>query len=135
MTVIHVPRPPADAQNTNRRLSDLLKAQLQHFRHVEERFISNIKTEGEAARYIRHVTQLLHPEGAEAEAKIDRPRLSVLKPVQVAFNQPKASGITVASIAAQAEETAAVQPPRSGPPAAKARNKAGTAPKKPGKAR
>jgi hypothetical protein len=72
MTVIKVPRPPKSAFNTNRRVSALLKNQMEHMQTAEFRlparqqtniYINKIKTEGEAAEYIRQVTARLHPEG------------------------------------------------------------------------
>lgn len=61
MTVIHVPK-PRNAMNKDRSVSSLLQAQIQHL-HAAERnlplryhsrtYINAIKTEGEAAVYIR----------------------------------------------------------------------------------
>jgi hypothetical protein len=73
VTVIEVPRPPAAAINKNRPISELIKAQLQHIRHAESGRLpkhkrsgvklEDIRTEAEAAKYIRGITQLLHPQG------------------------------------------------------------------------
>jgi hypothetical protein len=74
MAVIKVPKPQAGSFNKNRPLSALLKNQILHLHEVEKKFppskhsgvyINAIKTEGEAADYIRRVTARLHPEGAK----------------------------------------------------------------------
>jgi hypothetical protein len=74
MAVIKVPQPPKSAFNKNRPVSALLKNQILHLHEVERKFpparhsniyINSIKTEGEAADYIRKVTAQLHPEGAK----------------------------------------------------------------------
>lgn len=72
MTIIRVPRPPQSAMNKDRPVSSLLKNQILHLQEAEFRlpardqtniYINKIKTEGEAAEYIRRVTAKLHPEG------------------------------------------------------------------------
>lgn len=72
VTVIEVPRPPASAIKKNRPISELIKAQLQHIRHAEsgrlpkhrrsDVRLEEIRTEAEAAKYIREITHLLHPQ-------------------------------------------------------------------------
>ena len=71
MTVIRVPKTPASAMNPDRPISGLLKNQIEHLQHAEFRlpirdqtniYINKIKTEGEAAEYIRQVTAMLHRE-------------------------------------------------------------------------
>ena len=73
MTVIKVPKPPKSAMNPDRPASSLLKTQILHMQEAEFRlpvqqqtniYINRIKTEREAAEYIRQVTAQLHPEGA-----------------------------------------------------------------------
>jgi hypothetical protein len=98
MSVIKVPRPPKSAFNTNRRVSALLKNQMEHMQTAEFRlparqqtniYINKIKTEGEAAEYIRQVTARLHPEGTKSaglelaavgEKKSARKKKSKVKP-------------------------------------------------------
>lgn len=79
MALIHVPRPSKSAANQGRPVSDLLKMQILHLHEVEKKFpprmhsgiyINDIKTEGQAAEYIRHVTAVLHPQGAPAKKKM-----------------------------------------------------------------
>jgi hypothetical protein len=82
MTLIHVPRPnPKDAMNPDRPVSGLLKAQIQHFhaaerklplRHRTDIYINAIRTEGEAAEYIRQVTAAIHEAHEAAAAKRGR---------------------------------------------------------------
>jgi hypothetical protein len=73
MAIIKVPKPPRSAFDKNRPVSALLKNQIVHLQEAEFRlparqqtniYINKIKTEGEAAEYIRQVTAKLHPEGA-----------------------------------------------------------------------
>ena len=73
MAIIKVPKPPRSAFDKNRPVSALLKNQIVHLHEAELRlparqqtniYINKIKTEGEAAEYIRQVTAKLHPEGA-----------------------------------------------------------------------
>jgi hypothetical protein len=77
MALIHVPR-PKNAYNPDRPVGSLLKAQVEHlreaesklplrFRHEIDTYIKAIKTEGEAASYIRKVTEAIHDAHAEAE--------------------------------------------------------------------
>lgn len=68
MEPIRVPRPPAEAFNKNRRVSDLIRAQVNHFKHVEHKLPQEqrraipqhaITTENEAAKYIAAMTEML----------------------------------------------------------------------------
>ena len=69
MAVIKVPKPPKDVINKDRPISSLLKNQLIHMQEAEFRlpvsgqtdvYINAIQTEGEAADYIRQVTNFIH---------------------------------------------------------------------------
>jgi hypothetical protein len=73
MAIVRVPKPPESAFNPDRPVSSLLKTQILHLheaelrlpvRHQTDIYINKIRTEGEAAEYIRRVTAKLHPEGA-----------------------------------------------------------------------
>jgi len=77
MALIRVPR-PKDAYNPDRPMGSLLKAQVEHLREAESKlplryrhqidtYIKAIKTEGEAAAYIRKVTEAIHDAHADAE--------------------------------------------------------------------
>ncbi len=82
MALIHVPRPNVKtSMNPNRPVSGLLKAQIHHLleaeknlplRHHSDIYVHAIKTEGEAADYIRHVTEAIHEAHAIAAAKRGR---------------------------------------------------------------
>jgi hypothetical protein len=79
MPLVHVPRPdPKSSMDPDRPVNALLKAQMQHLheaernlplRHRTEIYINAIKTEGEAAEYIRQVTTAIHDAHAAAAAK------------------------------------------------------------------
>jgi len=71
MARIAVPKPPASAYNPDRPVSGLLKAQAEHmsaaahslplkFRARIDRYHKAIRTEGEAAEYVRQVTEAIH---------------------------------------------------------------------------
>jgi hypothetical protein len=77
MALIHVPR-PKDAYNPDRPVGSLLKTQVEHLREAESKlplryhrkidtYIKAIKTEGEAAAYIRTVTEAIHAAHADAD--------------------------------------------------------------------
>jgi hypothetical protein len=77
MTVIRVPRPSRKSMNPDRDANALLLAQVEHLQHAERRlplryrttiYTHAIRTEGEAARYIREVTEAIHTAHADADA-------------------------------------------------------------------
>ncbi|MGZ4816259.1 MAG: hypothetical protein ACXVZV_12670 [Terriglobales bacterium] len=96
MTLIHVPRPPKSSYDPNRPVSALLKSQIDYLHHAARRlplryrseiYVNAIKTEGEAARYIREVTQAIHDahaEAATARAKVVPKRKRVIEIAAVA---------------------------------------------------
>ncbi len=72
--IIHVPKPSRSAYNPDRLLSrnTLVQAQVKHFEEADKQLppelqtgedISSIITEGQAADYIRKVTQAIHKGG------------------------------------------------------------------------
>jgi hypothetical protein len=78
MTVIPVPKPPKSAHDPNRRISALLIAQINHLQHAERRlplryrsdiYVHAVRTEGEAARYIREVTEAIRRAHDDAAAR------------------------------------------------------------------
>ena len=82
MTLIHVPRPPKSARDPNRPVNALLKAQIQYLQDAELKlpfrqrtniYVNAIKTEGEAAQYIRDVTEAIHQAHEAAARKRKRP--------------------------------------------------------------
>jgi len=78
MEAIHVPPPPARAFNKNRPISDLIRAQINHLKHLEEKMTADVRqqipqhaivSEDDAAQYIAAMTRLLRsqsPAGAAA---------------------------------------------------------------------
>jgi hypothetical protein len=84
MTVI-VPRPSPKAMNPDRVANALLLAQVEHLQHAERRlplryrtaiYTHAIRTEGEAARYIREVTEAIHAAHADADANRSKGKLA-----------------------------------------------------------
>ena len=76
MALIHVPKPPKSAYDPDRPMSSLLNSQIEHLREAEgklplryrsEWYIKAIRTEGEAAKYIRDVTEAIHAAHEDAE--------------------------------------------------------------------
>lgn len=83
MALIHVPQAPKSAYDPNRPVSSLLKSQIDHLKEAEnklplsyrsELYIKAIKTEGEAARYVRDVTEAIHLAHEDAERARRAPR-------------------------------------------------------------
>jgi hypothetical protein len=78
MSVIRLAKTPASAMDPDRPINTLLKNQIEHLQRAEFRlpanrqsniYINDIKTEGQAAEYIRIVTAELHPKGAPAKSR------------------------------------------------------------------
>jgi len=78
VTLIHVPRPPKSAMNTERPVSSLLKNQIEHLHLAEQRlplhfrsrtYVNAIKTHAEAADYCREVTEAILNAHQEATAR------------------------------------------------------------------
>jgi len=92
MVVIPVPKPPKSAMKLNRPVNTLLRNQLQHLQEAEFRlplklqtnvYINAIKTEGEAAEYIRRVTEALHQaHGVEPSGHAARMAVVPRRPVR-----------------------------------------------------
>ena len=75
MDIIRVPAPPKEAFHKLRPMSDLIKAQVNHFKHLEEKLSpgerggipqGRITTENDAAAYIAAMTRLLRSGVAPA---------------------------------------------------------------------
>lgn len=82
MNVIHVPAPPKGAFHKFRPMSDLIKAQVNHFKHLEEKLTPEqrqgipqhrITTENDAALYIASMTRLLRSSATMAPVKQETP--------------------------------------------------------------
>jgi hypothetical protein len=94
VNVVHVPRPAPGSLNKERPLSSLLKNQVEHFQRLENELpgqektsiASSIRTEGEAAHYIKKMTAKLHshrvidvPKPAPGSANKHRPASTLLR--------------------------------------------------------
>jgi hypothetical protein len=76
--VMRVPKTPKSAYDYGRFISSLIEHQLKHFNEVEKTLlkagekltdVSKIKTELDASKYLKKMTALLHPQGAEKPRK------------------------------------------------------------------
>ena len=99
MDVIRVPRPSKKAMNPDRPANALLRSQVEHFRKAErdlplryrtDIYVKAIKTEREASRYIREVTEAIHE--AHEDAAAERAKVS---------SRRAKKGITLAASAAR----------------------------------
>jgi ArsR family metal-binding transcriptional regulator len=93
MTVIRVPLPAKNSFNPDRPVSGLLKAQILHLQDTEKRlpldlrsniYINAIKTEGEAAEYIRQVTEAIHEAYADAARRRAKHRRKARPSIEIA---------------------------------------------------
>ena len=131
MARIRVPKPPPGAMNKDRRISELLKSQLQHMREVENQLphhhrtrtnIDAIRTEGEAAKYIRAITAKLHlrrhqvPKPAPDAGNKHRPISHLLKSqvqhfreIEKTWPKEKQTGIDIALVKTEAEASAYIR--------------------------
>ena len=106
MEVVHVPPPSKEAFHKGRPMSDLIKAQVRHFKHVEEKLSPEqresipqhrITSENEAAQYITAMTRLLRSSVSDKPAK---PRLVPITAKKSAARTP-AKGLAIAASAAR----------------------------------
>jgi len=83
MVLIHVPKPPKNAYNPDRPMGSLLKSQIDHLREAESKlplryrsevYVKAVRTEGEAAAYIREVTEAIHQAHEEAQRRRRAPK-------------------------------------------------------------
>ena len=74
---VRVPKPARSSYNPGRLLSQnaLLRNQVKHFRHLEEKLpperqtgvdFDSLKTEGDASEYIRKMTAILHTQSLKS---------------------------------------------------------------------
>lgn len=79
--VIRIPKPPSDAFNRHRPVSDLLWTQVEHLAAVVKQDIDDerraINTEGQASAFIKKMTAILHPQGGR---KRQAPQIPKPKP-------------------------------------------------------
>ena len=105
MPPIPVPR-PKNAMNPDRPVNALLQAQIQHLQQAERRlplryrseiYTHAIQTEGEAAEYIREITEAIqqaHADAAAARAKRAARQKKGLRIVAAAEARSRKSGST-----------------------------------------
>jgi hypothetical protein len=81
--VAKVPKTPKSAYDHGRFISSLIAHQIKHFHEIEKSLlnrgqkltdISKIKTELQASKYLKKMTALLHPTGADKPQKARKPR-------------------------------------------------------------
>ena len=107
MEPILVPGPPKEAFNKHRPISDLVRKQVDHFKHIEERLSPDLRatlpqhqivSEDEAARYISAMTSYLLSR--------PRPKPAAKKPVAIKPPAPIRPGrpLTLAAAAAPARK-------------------------------
>jgi hypothetical protein len=81
--VAKVPKTPKSAYDHGRFISSLIEHQIKHFSEVEKSLlkpgqkltdISKIKTELQASKYLKKMTALLHPQGADKPRKAAKPK-------------------------------------------------------------
>lgn len=98
MAIIPVPRPSKKAWNPDRPISGLLLAQIEHLQHAERRlplryrsaiYTHAIRTEGEAARYIREATEAIHKAHADAQADRAKRATGSKSPPKVKANRKR----------------------------------------------
>jgi hypothetical protein len=105
METIHVPGPPKQAFNKNRPISDLIRAQVNHLKHVEASLPADqrsgippheISTESDAANYIAAMTRLFQSKAATVPAKPATPVI-VMTPATPATPVPVKPAPTVST--------------------------------------
>jgi hypothetical protein len=108
MEPIHVPGPPKQAFNKHRRISDLIRAQIAHLKHLEQKLPAQLRqqipqheitTEDDAARYIAPITNLLRAQVATSSAQ---PIRSAKRPTPLRVEH----GLALAAAAELETETA-----------------------------
>jgi hypothetical protein len=116
MQLVRVPKPSPDAFHKNRRISDLLAWQLEHFKHVAKKkslkvdpqIVRDTQTEDGAARYIAAVTRAL-----TGRATVSTAKGSAVFPIEQGRKRSQKKAVTTpqtgiaASIAAAAEARSA----------------------------
>ena len=113
MDPIHVPGPPKEAFNKNRRVSDLIRAQVNHLKHIESKLPPNLRqgipqhpivTEDDAARYIAPMTRLLRAQAAatpQSATASSGPTLVPPAAPPAARTAPPAQGLELAASASK----------------------------------
>jgi hypothetical protein len=112
MEPILVPGTPKEAFNKHRRISDLVKKQVEHFRHIEDRLSDDVRaslpqlpqldavTENEAARYISAMTT--HLLSRPRPKQVAKKTVAIKPPAPVRPAQPLALAAAAAPTAKNA---------------------------------
>jgi hypothetical protein len=126
MEPIHVPRPPSQAFNKNRRISDLIRAQTNHLKHLEEKMSPSVRqqipqhaivTEADAANYIAAMTRLLRTQGDSlATPSAPTPAFARVIPIQPAQGLQLAAAAEHAGAGSKSKSAAGKQSTKGGPP-------------------
>jgi len=112
MEAIHVPPTPARAFNKNRRISDLIRAQIEHLKHLEEKLTTDarqqipqhpIVSEDDAAQYIAAMTRLLRTQAATGAAATSASPAAPKKAIPI---RP-AKGLDIAAVGKKAKTKSA----------------------------
>jgi len=99
MEPILVPGPPKSAFNKHRRASDLIKKQVEHFKHLEAKLSAEeraklpnhaVVSEDDAARYIAAFTHHLREKQAPTAQN---------KPIKISSRSAKQGGLAIAAAA------------------------------------
>ena len=138
MEPILIPSVPREAFNKHRRMSDLVRHQVDHFKHIESKLPANIRAklpqhaivnEGEAARYIGAMTAYLLTRPIPATPALKRKTATIKAPVATRPRPPLALAAAAAPAPRKSaspkkttpkKETAKAQKPSAKPKPAKA---------------
>lgn len=110
MEIIRVPATPKEAFNKHRPMSDLIKAQIRHLKHLEEKLSPEVRatlpqhrliTEDDAARYIAPMTAFLRSQSAAAPPQTAKAPVEIKRPLPA---RP-AKGIAIAAVAESKKKT------------------------------
>jgi len=102
VTLIKVPKPPQSAIDPSRPINALLRNQILHLQEAEFRlpvrmqtniYINAIKTEGEAADYIRRVTAALHHAHGKGPSGVAAAEVPVVTPRRLARGRDIAASV------------------------------------------
>lgn len=112
MDPIVVPAPPRSSYNPNRRVSDLIKSQIEFFQHIElkrgdlaidPKIAGNIDTEAGAAQYIAAVTHSLRGKTPITTAA---PKLKIVSRTKSASKPFSAEPLSIAAAAGKSTSPA-----------------------------
>lgn len=133
MEPIRVPRPPSQAFNKNRRVSDLIRAQTNHLKHVEQKLSPSLRqqiphhaivTEADAASYIAAMTRLFQTQGDSATSPAARQKATGQAiPIRPAEGLQLAAGAEHAGGAGKSAAVKASSKPKKSSPSSKGKKR------------